>query len=338
MPGRVAHAQVWHGGQSFELTEVVLPALGEGELLVELRSATVCGSDRHTVSGRRPGASPSILGHEGAGVVVASRREDIEAGDRVVFSVTSVCQDCENCRRGLTAKCTRVAKVGHEEFTGPWLLSGTYATHIHLLAGIAVVKLPEQLSFVQAAPAGCAIATVMAMMEAAGPVAGRSVLVNGLGMLGITAVVAARAAGAERIIGCDPHPAGRDAVAGLADEVVVETGGHGVDVSLELSGAAAGVRAALDALAVGGTAVLAGTVAPVGDVDLDPEWLVRGWRTVTGVHNYEPHHLEQAVEFLAQQGGLLPWGRVLGQRYRLAELPQAFAARASGARAVLTMD
>lgn len=333
----IARAQVWQGEKNFDLTEVALPSLGAGEVLVELEVATVCGSDRHTVSGRRSGASPSVLGHEGTGTVVDSRREGIDAGDRVVFSVTAVCHECQNCRRGLTAKCERVRKVGHERFEEPWLLSGTYATHIHLLAGVAVEKLPESVEFARASTAGCAIATVMAMIDAAGDLNGRTVLVNGLGMLGITAVVAARAGGAERIIACDPNEAARVSVGELADDVVAEVIDQTVDVSFELSGVAAGVQTCIDVLEVGGTAVLAGTVAPVPDAALDPEWLVRGWRTVTGVHNYEPRHLGQAVQFLVKYGDELPWDSVLGQRYSLGELPLAFIDGGAGARAVVDM-
>lgn len=332
-----AYAQVWQGDKNFELTEVDFPSLKDGEVLVALSAATVCGSDRHTVSGRRAGASPSILGHEGAGVVVESRRDGVSEGDRVVFSVTSVCGECRNCQRGLTAKCERVAKVGHERFEEPWLLSGTYATHIHLPAGVTVEQLPEEISFEQASTAGCAIATVMAMIEAAGDLTGRSVLVNGIGMLGITAVVAARSAGANHVIACDPNEDARKLVADSADELVAEVVDQTVDVSFELSGVAAGVQTCLDVLDIGGTAVLAGTVAPVTDAALDAEWLVRGWRTITGVHNYEPRHLGQAVRFLAEHGEQLPWDSVLGERYLLSELSQAFSGGRAGARAVIVM-
>lgn len=102
---------VWTGGGHFETQSFAFPKLAEGESLIRLTTATVCGSDRHTVRGRRPGACPSVLGHEGVGVVEDSRA-DLTPGQRVVFSVTSVCGQCRNCRRGLSAKCTSVVKVG----------------------------------------------------------------------------------------------------------------------------------------------------------------------------------------------------------------------------------
>lgn len=104
-------------------------------------------------------------------------------------------------------------------------------------------------------------------------------------------------------------------------------GGHLVDVSLEFSGAASAVGECLASLDIGGRAVLAGTVAPVGDVQVDPEWLVRGWRTVTGVHNYEPRHLEEAVAFLDSEGD---------QPVPLDRLPEVFATASPAARVVIT--
>lgn len=332
-----ARAQVWEGGQNFRQVDLPLPELAEGELLVRLTAATICGSDRHTVSGRRGGACPSILGHEGVGEVLASRREDVEPGQRVVFSVTSTCGECSYCRRGLSAKCEAVLKAGHESFDSDWPLSGTYATHIHILAGQAVAVVPENIPDAVASTAGCAVATVMAALEQAGDLRGRSVLVTGAGMLGMIALAAVRAGGAAHVTASDLNPRNLALVADLADELVAPGGTHHVDVALEFSGAASAVSECLASLNIGGTAVLAGTVAPVGEIPLDPEWLVRGWRTVTGVHNYEPHHLSEAVAFLKSEGERIPWDAVLGGPVTLDELPAAFAAATSAPRVVLDL-
>lgn len=333
-----ARAMVWTGGRAFEARGVDIPELAAGESLIRLTTATVCGSDRHTVSGRRPGACPSILGHEGVGVVEATD-SDLPVGQRVVFAVTSICGECEYCRRGLSAKCTTVAKVGHESAESDWPLSGTYASHIHLPKGVAVVPVPDSVPDGVASTAGCAVATVMAVLEAAGDLRGRRVFVNGIGMLGLIAVAAARSRGAAGVIAFDPAPdRGELALAAGADTILEPgTAPADVDVALELSGAAAGVRTCLGSLAIGGTAVLAGSVAPGPDVDIDPEWLVRGWRTVTGVHNYEPHHLQEAVDFLAEDGARLPWDRILGGPIQLADLADEFADSGDGLRTVVTI-
>lgn len=333
-----ATAVVWLGGDRFETRAFTLPDLAEGESLIRLTTATVCGSDRHTVRGRRPGACPSVLGHEGVGIVENSRA-GLPAGQRVVFSVTSVCGECANCRRGLSAKCESVAKVGHESVDSGWALSGTYATHIHLPAGVAVAAVPDSVPDGVAATAGCAVATVMAMLERAGDLRGRRVFVNGLGMLGLTAVGAAQARGAAEVLAFDPTPHRQDVAlfAGASTIVENETPGD-VDVALELSGTTAGVESCLSSLGIGGTAVLAGSVSPGPNVEINPEQLVRGWRTVTGVHNFEPHHLQEAVDFLAADGEKLPWDQILGGPIGLSDLAQEFAEPSPGLRTVVTID
>ena len=318
-----ATAVLWRGGAEFQSVQVPLPQPGPGETLVRLTAATVCGSDRHTVSGRRSSACPSVLGHEGVGVVLSTRGGHtvqglpLHEGDRVVFGVTSSCGQCAPCLRGLTAKCTTVQKAGHEPFEGEWPLSGTYSSHILLRSGQAVAQAPAVLQDGVAATAGCAVATVMAVLERAGELRGRRVLVNGVGMLGLVAVAAALDRGASEVMAVDPNADRRRLAEGLGAATRPpgpgsEPGSRGtVDVSLELSGARAGIQTCIEALGIGGTAVLAGSVAPVDAVEVDPEWMVRGWRTITGVHNYEPRHLQKAVDFLGTAGRALPWDHIL---------------------------
>ncbi|MFC8045795.1 zinc-binding dehydrogenase [Nocardia sp. NPDC057353] len=311
LAGGVTRAAVWTGAGT-AVREVPLPAPGPGATLVRVALATVCGSDLHTVSGRRPGPCPSVLGHEAVGRVVAGG--PFPAGTRVVWSVTASCGDCARCRVGFTAKCERVRKVGHEPFAGEWPLSGAYAEHILLPAGVAVVAVPEQLPDAVAAPAGCATATVMAALEAAGELAGRRVLVTGAGMLGLTAAAACVARGAEVVV-ADPDPerlAVAAAFGGLPDD------GGPVDVALEFSGAPSAVAAAPGRLAFGGTLVLVGSVTPGPAVPVDPEAVVRGWLTITGVHNYEPRHLHEAVAFLDATRDRYPWASVVAPPVALA--------------------
>ncbi|MEU4838740.1 zinc-binding dehydrogenase [Nocardia testacea] len=306
---RLTRAAIW-SESGVALREVELPAPGPGELLVRVDLATVCGSDLHTVSGRRTSPSPSILGHEAVGrVVAAGPGAGREIGERLVWSVTAACGRCARCQRGFTAKCERVRKVGHEAFTGDWPLSGGYAEHILLPAGVTTVAVPAAVPDAVAAPAGCATATVMAALEAAGELSGRRVLVCGAGLLGVTAVAACSAGGASVRIS-DPHPQRR--------ELAVRFGagpddGGPVDMAFDFSGSSTAVAAALARLDLGGKLVLAGSVTPAPSVPLDPEAVVRGWLTVTGVHNYEPRHLTRAVEFLTATVDALPWRDLIAE-------------------------
>lgn len=159
-------AQVWTGAQEFQALELPPPELGPGEALANIDLATVCGSDMHTVSGRRPGPFPAILGHEAVGRIAATGAgsvrdylgRELAVGDRVVWSVTVYCGHCDRCKAGMSAKCRTLLKTGHEPLNSGWALSGGYASHIHLLRGITLVSVPDELSDLAVAPSAYAAA------------------------------------------------------------------------------------------------------------------------------------------------------------------------------------
>lgn len=307
LEGRVSRTAVWTGAD-IEMREVPVPALCDGDVLVRVRLATVCGSDLHTVSGRRCGPVPSVLGHEGVGEIVAvGPHATSDVGERVVWSVTRVCHECDRCRSGRTAKCRSVTKVGHEPFTGPWPLSGTYSEYIVLPAGTELVPVPDLLPDVVAAPVACATATAAAVIDAAGYLEGRRVVVCGAGMLGVTAVAMCVEVGAEvAVLDVDARrTAWAERFGAVADE------GGPVDVALDFSGSSEAIAALVPRLDIGGRLVLAGSVAPAAAVPVDPEAVVRGWLTISGVHNYEPRHLREAVAFLTRTVAVHPWAELV---------------------------
>lgn len=317
-PG-LTRAAIWRGS-SVAVEEVAVPPLADTEVLVRVRLATVCGSDLHTVSGRRTSPCPSILGHESVGEVVAvGDGAPVSVGDRVIWSVTVSCGTCDRCTSGLTAKCRRVRKVGHEPFHGDWPLSGGYAEHILLPRGTTVVRVPDVVPDAVAAPAACATATVMAAVERAGDVWRRRVLIAGAGMLGVTAAAACRDLGADVVI-TDRH-ADRLALAesfgARADD------GHAVDVAIDFTGSTDAVADAFDRLEIGGTMVLAGSVTPGPNLVVEPERVVRQWLTLRGVHNYEPRHLHQAVDFLHRTLDTYPWASLITEPVGLADIASA---------------
>lgn len=317
--GELTHtrAAIWRGGDDVVVESVPLPAVRTGEVLVRVRLATVCGSDRHTVTGRRPQPCPSILGHETVGEIIALGGDEICAVDgrpvargmRVIWSVTLPCGTCDRCVAGITAKCRTVRKAGHESFYSAWPLSGGYAEHVVLPRGMPVVVVADDIADTLAAPAACATATVMAVMERALPVAGRRVVVIGAGMLGLTALAAAADLGAAAVTAVDPSGERREIARHFGADATVSSVSdvEQCDVLLEFSGKSAALQAGLRTLDVSGVAVFAGSVAPDADIAVDPESVVRRHLTLMGVHNYEPRHLLQSLDFLQRSKKRFPW-------------------------------
>lgn len=324
-------AAVWTGDGHVEVRSLPVGSLSEGETLVAIDLATVCGSDRHTVSGRRAQPCPSILGHESVGRVAATRGivRDVDGGlvrvgDRVIWSVTLPCGRCDRCTNGLTAKCRTLRKTGHEALDSSWPLSGGYAQHLTLPAGMPIARVPADVPDALAAPAACATATVAAAAERAGDIRGQRVAIIGAGMLGLTAAALAARSGASEVICVDPNGERRLLAASFgathaapsADDI------DDVDVLFEFSGSTAALQSALDALAIGGVAVLAGSIAPDGNLTVTPEAIVRRHLTIRGQHNYEPRHLREALALLVATGDTHPWAELVAPPRPLAELPQ----------------
>ena len=337
---------VFEAPQQVRLRQVGWPVLREGEVLVEVLGCTLCGSDLHSFTGRREVAVPTVLGHEitgrivalgpvgGAGPVTAVDGGPVAVGDRVVWAVVASCGACDRCRRGLPQKCRSGVKYGHARLAEGREPLGGLGSHCLLLPGTSMVRLPAALPLEVTCPAGCATATVVAALEPAGDLAGRRVGIFGLGMLGLTACAMAREAGAEVVLGIDPEPAraerakafGATAVATPA-ELPALLGGPaagGLDLVLEMSGAAAAVAAAIEAAGVGGCVHLVGSVFPAGRVALDPEQVVRRQLTIRGTHNYAPRHLQQAVAFLERCHERFPFAELVECWMPLADVAAAF--------------
>lgn len=348
-PATKSRAMVFEGpGRPLELKQFAPQTLGAGELLVEITCTTICGSDLHSYEGRRETPCPTILGHEIIGRIAELRPGDppldllghpLALGDRVTWSVAASCGACFYCERSLPQKCEHLFKYGHERTDPRHPLSGGLAEHCRLARGTAILKIPDSLPDEVACPANCATATVAAAMRAAGDVRDRVVLVQGAGMLGLTAAAMARHAHASAVIVSDVdqqrlawaerfgathtaliEPEGTE----LVELVARLTGGRGVDVALEMSGSVAAIEAGLTQLRIGGRYILVGTVFPTRDIALQPEKLVRRLLRIEGVHNYAPADLIRAVEFLAATQAEYPFAQLVTRRFPLVEADAAF--------------
>ncbi len=329
-----------------ELVRFPTPQPRGAELRVRVTCCTLCRSDLHTHAGRRTEATPTVLGHEIVGRIEAfgptAPRHDaqgvpVSVGSRVTWAISVGCGSCFFCAEDMPQKCERPYKYGHERLNPQRPLGGGLADCLVLVPGTVWLRVPVEIPDTVAALANCATATVAALLRQGGPITGRTVLVLGAGVLGVTACAMARVAGARAVMVCDSLPAERalrfgathvfsaDAVELLAGVRDV-THGRGSDLVLELAGVAESAEAGLGLARIGGTVLLAGTVAPVGSIAVDPENVVRRLLTIRGVHNYHPRDLATALAFLAGPGRDFPWQSLVVAEYPLEKAEQAFAA------------
>lgn len=340
-------AAVFQGaGRPLKLQMFPLPLIRAGEAVVRVECCTVCGSDLHTITGKRIEKTPTILGHEICGTIVetgSTPLHDIEGlplqpGDRVTWSTSVSCGHCDRCRNGLPQKCRTLAKFGHEPTDGNWPLSGGLAEFVHLPLGTQAIRLPPGLPASVASPANCATATVAAACRMAGSLAGKRVLIFGAGMLGLTAAAYARSQGTATIVICDQDQqrlswaerfgahtsiVWRDSFEELQRQIQERSGCTAFDVVLELSGAPAAIEAGCALSDIGAKVILVGTVMQSRPVQIDPEILVRRWISIHGVHNYIPGDLQAAVRFLVEHHSRFPFHELVARTFPLQQVNEA---------------
>jgi len=355
---RESRAAVFVGaGRPLEIREIEVPKIGTGEILIDVLASAICGSDVHTWAGRRIEPTPCVLGHEIVGRVVELgegaptqdlRGAPLRVGDRVTWTLAASCGGCFFCEHDLPQKCEALLKYGHARIDSKRALSGGFAEYCLLAPGTGLVRVDVALDDGLVASANCALATVAAVLRVAGAISGGNVLVVGCGVLGLYACAMASAHGAREVIGCDID-ASRESMArafgatrfcgpeSLEAAVSAATQSRGVDVALELSGSAGGVQGAIDALRVGGRLVVAGSTVPGRTLEFDPcDWM-RRMITVSGAHNYAPRDLVSAIEFLETHRASFPFDSLLGERFQLDDLNEAFrfAEQNPGRRAIV---
>jgi putative phosphonate catabolism associated alcohol dehydrogenase len=334
-----AHIAVFHGAeQPIEFREWALPdTLNEGECLVEIRCATICGSDLHTIQGKRREPTPCILGHEGIGRVVALGRGRSTSwlGKRVTWSIADSCGLCKPCAEWeLPQKCFQLFKYGHAPLGSGTGLNGTYASHVVLRRGTELVEIPSQVTDAMAAPANCALATMVAAIEGV-PISRECAVIQGAGLLGLLGCALLKARGWKRVVLVDVNPdrlqlvrefGGEPALGSALDQVSVNT----VDLVIEASGHRSTIAEGIQLLRPGGHYQLVGMVHPDSQLDLSGETLIRKCLTLRGTHNYAPKHLQLAVNFLATVGQSLPWDKTISPPFNLSEFAQALQVASSG--------
>lgn len=316
--------------------EVSIPELKSGEILGRFRLATICGSDLHTISGRRKEAVPSVLGHEGIIELIDHKRSvdsGLKKGDRLTFHVVNCCGKCERCKDGFHQKCLSLFKYGHAPITEDSVLNGCYASHVILHSGTHIVKIPDHVEDRIASPLNCALST---MVNAVSGLNGRnphretSALIQGCGLLGIYGCVLLHEAGFNKVFCSDVNP-GRLAMVKKFGGIPLAAGkknssGPGdntVDVIIEVCGIRNVISEGIKLLRPGGVYVLVGMVHPDSKLDVTGEQIIRKCITVKGIHNYGPLHLEEAVSFLSRTNTKYPYGELISPPYKIEDFQTA---------------
>jgi L-iditol 2-dehydrogenase len=255
-----------------EIADLPDPIPGQGEVLVSVAACGICGSDVHGYdgsSGRR--IPPIVMGHEAAGTIAAlgAGVSGFAEGDRVTFDSTIFCGACNHCRRGDVNLCDhrQVLGVSCAEFRR----AGAFAEYVAVPSRI-LYRLPENLSFAEAAMLE-AVSVALHGVSFAQVSADTTALVLGAGMIGLLTLQALRAAGCSRIFVADldktrlqlAQDVGATAVLSpdmdLVEQVMQLTGGAGVDIAIEAVGRNETVKASIESVRKGGTAVLVGNIS-----------------------------------------------------------------------------
>jgi S-(hydroxymethyl)glutathione dehydrogenase/alcohol dehydrogenase len=296
-------------GQPLVIDEVDLAGPQAGEVLVEIMATGVCHTDAYTLSGKdSEGLFPSILGHEGAGIVreVGAGVTSVRPGDHVIPLYTPECRQCKTCLSRKSNLCTAIRATqgkglmpdGTSRFSRGRELLHHYMgcstfSNFTVLPEIAVAKVREDAPFDKICYIGCGVTTgIGAVLYTAKVTAGANVAVFGLGGIGLNVIQGARMVGADKIIGIDVNP-GKRAMAerfGMThfinpDEIgtdkvvqaINDLTGGGVDYSFDATGNVRVMRQALECCHRGwGESIIIGVAEAGQEIATRPFQLVTG--------------------------------------------------------------
>lgn len=352
---RIRAALVRDSDDDFTIEEVELREPRTGEVLVKLTATGVCHTDLAIKSSAGSAATPVVLGHEGAGVVeqIGDGVTGVSVGDHVILTFAS-CGRCDVCMRGKPTYCIDFSALNSAGLTatddtahtqdgqpvrGGFFGQSSFATHALASPANAIV-VPADLDLTTIAPLGCSIQTgAGSMLNILRPTTGSSVLIMGLGGVGMAGLMAAVACGAEHIVAVDPVASRREVAQALgatlalapSDDLMAEVMDHtggGATHALDTTGRGEVVGTAFRSLRRTGHLVLVGLGMP--DLVLSGAALMSGGRSVTGSIEGDavPH---QFIPLLAEmyREGTLPVRKIV-RNYAFDDINRAIADMRAG--------
>ncbi|MEM3921749.1 MAG: alcohol dehydrogenase catalytic domain-containing protein [Nitrososphaerota archaeon] len=320
-------AKMLSPGKPFVIEDVEIPKIGSNEVLVEIKAASICGTDAHYQKGEfLPAKLPIILGHEGAGIVkeVGENVTNVKVGDKVVVHYIISCGYCKYCLRGYDNRCLNRISIGHD-------VDGTFAEYIKIPA-VNAIKMADNIPFEQGAITGCGVSTAYHAVNISGLEKGDIVAVFGIGGVGLHAVLWSKFFGAGKVIAIDLFDEklelaceyGADVLINLNKEDALkiireETNDLGVDIAIECSGSSKAMELAIKAIK-GKNLFSSGTLVCVG-LQTTPfqceYWGFReGWLTVSGDHT--KYELQQILKLL--ESGRINLSKSISHRISLHDL------------------
>ncbi|HEU0043439.1 zinc-binding dehydrogenase [Sphingomonas sp.] len=365
---KITAAVLDHIGQSgpfaqtrpLRLAEVDLDPPGANELLVKVEAAGLCHSDLSVINGDRPRPTPMAIGHEAVATVIeagAVAAASFMAGDRVVLSFLPLCGTCPACLAGEGYLCAngaaangagtlldgdiRLHECGVE--VRHHLGASAFATHA-VVDRRSAVKVPADIPVEIAALFGCAVLTgVGAVLNTARLRVGESLVVYGLGGVGLAALLGALAGGAVPVVAVDPMPHKRALAVELGaaaaldpadgpDAIVAALGGVKPDVVIETVGKAAVLAQAYALARRGGRIVTVGLPNPAEQLSIPAVSLVADGKTLMGSYMGSSIPSRDIPRYIALwRAGRLPVERLLTSVSPLNEINALFDTLASGA-------
>ncbi|MFJ3928091.1 Zn-dependent alcohol dehydrogenase [Streptomyces sp. NPDC090022] len=340
-------------GAPLEIVDIVLPEPGPGQVRVKLAAAGVCHSDLSLTNGTMRIPVPAVLGHEGAGTVLAVGEgvTHVAPGDGVVLNWAPSCGRCHHCAMGEVWLCahalTGVGAVHGHTADGtelhPGLNVAAFAEET-VVAANCVLPAPAGVPLTEAALLGCAVLTGYGAVHHSARVrSGESVAVFGVGGVGLAALQAARIAGAGPVVAVDVSPAKEELAraAGATEFVLASdtttkeiralTGGQGADVAVECVGRAATIRTAWESTRRGGRTTVVGIGGKEQQVTFHALEIFHFARTLTGcVYGNSDPARDLPVIADHVRAGRLDLGALVTDRIGLEGIPAAFDAMLAG--------
>ncbi len=344
--------------QPFEIREYPVRNVKSDEVLVRVTMSTICRSDIHSYLGHRPNPCPGILGHEIIGVIeqlgdeikTDLRGDPLCQNDRVTWteffhSGESYYRDVHN----MPQKSPGVRKYGHDLAEEDPHFLGGFADYCYILPGTGILKLPDEITDEEATPLNCGVATMISVTEASKINIGDSVIIQGLGLLGLYGCAIAKSRGARLVIGLDTVPDrlsiarefGADHTLDISamsnDDCIARVRKmckpDGADVAIEVCGHSDAVPVGVQMLRTGGRYIIGGLVNPNSHFTIDGNQILKKWITLTGIHNYHPRHLIEALDFVITNKDRFPFRKIIDSKFSLEQLDEAF--KKAGDRTVL---